>query len=149
MEKEVPLTKYTLIFGVGYFAALVLVGVAVRIFDIGGSAGATPGALFAGAIIVVSRFLQDNRRPPSRSEKSKLAVLSLVMAWLVSIVLAALAMLLFGDIFGIQELFQTGGAGIYFGVAAFFSFLYFVLLSFAYGPMAKKNFEAMRRKGKL
>jgi len=103
------------------------------------------GAAMAAAI----KFIQEQKRPPTKSEKNTLTLLSLATSWLVSLLLAGAFLIASTEETGILETMKSINAAIIIGVIVVLSAIYMFALSLSYGYLARKQYEAMLKKGKI
>ena len=87
MDENVAVTKYIVKFGVVYTLGVIVVSVGFTLLELDHSSGASIGILIASAMYAVGTFIQDYKRLPSKTEKSRLVWSSFFVSWLVSILL--------------------------------------------------------------
>jgi len=141
MDQEVDVTKYIIKFGVAYIIGLVVLLVIFGIFELDHSSGASIGVLIGAAIYAVGKFIQENRRVPSKSEKSKLVWSSFIISWLASVLLFIIVVLITSGTQGLSNLSQITtqlNISIIVGAAVFMSLIYLAVLYYSYGGLAKR-----------
>ena len=154
MEQNVEVKKYIVQFGVVYTIGLIALYVIFMIInlDSNSGSGASIALLFASAIYSVGKFIQDNKRVPNKNEKSKLVWITLLTAIIVSAALVVIVGVIFGGVVGLSEMFHalsTLPLSIMVGIIFFVTLLHFVILSYGYGGFASKQFDALKKKGKI
>ncbi len=149
MEQEISVIKYVFRFAVAYLVLLVVLGVLAVLLNMDSNTGASIGALVASAIMVISKFVQENKRIPSVSEKKKLVWFSYLACWAVSIVLFAVFIVISGEVEEVVEFLTTVNMPVAIGAIVFVSIFYLGILDLSYGYMARKQFEGLRKKGKI
>lgn len=152
MKQDVAITKYTIKFGVVYTIGLIVLSAIFYIFDLDHSSGASIGVLIGAAMYAAGKFIQDNKRVPSKNEKSKMVWSSFVILWLVSVMLLLIVVLIIGGNQGLTELTQLAAklnVAIVVGVTIFVSLVYLAILYYSYGGLARKQFDGLKKKGKI
>ncbi len=152
MEQPIDINKYIYKFSIVYAIGLIALTAIFNIFDINHSSGVSIAILIAAAMYTVGKFIEENKRTPNKKEKSKLVWSSLIVSWVLSIILAIVIVLALN---GTQGLFEISKLAeqlniIVIAVILFVvSLLYFAVLSWSYGGLAKKQFEGLQKKGKI
>jgi len=152
MEQNIVINKYIIKFNIAYAIGLVAITAIFIIFDLDHSLGASIGILIGAAMYSVGKFIEENKRIPNKIEKSKLVWLSLISSYITSIVLAVIVILLLDGIQGLTELsklIEKLNIVIIAGATVVVSLIYFVVLSWSYGGLAKKLYESLQKKGKI
>lgn len=147
MKQDVKISKYAFRFGVVNLALLIGIGFLLTLIEVESNAGVTIGALMGAAVATVSKFIKDNKRVPTVSEKIKLVWLSYLASWVVSIFLFGIFVAVNNQSVQFLELMKSINAAVLIGIIVFLSVLYLGALSMAYGYMARKQFEGLRKKG--
>jgi hypothetical protein len=146
---DVKVGKYVITFGVVNLALLVGSAILLTLLEIESNSGVTIGALIGSAIAAASKFIKDNGRIPTPSEKTKLVWLSYFASWVVSLFLFGIFVTLTNEGGQLIELMKSINAAILVGIIVVLSAFYLGVLSMAYGYMARKQFEGLQRKGKI
>ncbi|WP_444916564.1 ABZJ_00895 family protein [Microbulbifer sp. JMSA003] len=149
MEDQVRLGKYAFRFAAIYLLLLVGMAIVLSILEIDSNSGATMGALMGSAMATAIKFVQDNKRPPTKSEKNRLALISLLASWIVSLLLMSILLLAGSPGAEILESIKSVNLMIIITIVVVLSLIYFLVLSFSYGYLAKKQYEAMLKQGKI
>ncbi len=152
MEQDINITRYTIKFGVAYCIGVVVLGVIFNLLNLEHNMGASIAILFAAASISATKFIQDNKRVPNKSEKMRLVWLSLFTTWFVSIMLIisfVFAINGFGGIIGLVKLAAEMDMPIVIGAVLFVSLIHLAILSYSYGGLAKKQYDGLLKKGKI
>ncbi len=151
MESDVQVGKYVIRFGVVNLLLVLLIAAVLMALDVDGNAGTSIGALIGAALAAGNRFLKDHKRLPSPSEKTRLTWFSLLIAWAVSLILLVVFLLVSGAAEDLQGMLAPGlnTLAVLLGVFAFVTALHFFALSFSYGFLLKRQYEAMLKKGVL
>lgn len=152
MEQNIVINKYIIKFSIAYAIGLVAITAIFIIFDLDHSSGASIGVLIGAAMYSVGKFIEENKRIPNKIEKSKLVWLSLISSYITSIVLAVIVISLLDGIQGLAELaklIEKLNVVIIVGATVVVSLIYFVVLSWSYGGLAKKQYEGLQKKGKI
>ena len=131
MEEKIKLKKYGIRYVILFVIVLILLTTFTIIFEFDNS-GNIIASFFLSAGFIISKFVKDNRRIPTKIEKSQLIWITISTSWII-IILFILSISFFSsesisfDI--IKSLFL-------FGFVLFFTFLMFFTLSFLYGIFA-------------
>jgi hypothetical protein len=152
MNTEVKVSPYVVRFAVAYAVALVGVGVILTVFDVEGGSSGSIAALFVGVVIAATKFVKEEKRVPNPSERKKLAWLSLVASFAVSLILAVGVLVALGQldvIAALPKMIGQVGSGLVIGALVFATVLYSFALWFSYGWFAKIQFNSMDRKGEI
>ncbi|MES9856907.1 MAG: ABZJ_00895 family protein [Sedimenticola sp.] len=149
MEQNAGVGKYIFRFGLVHLAILVGLSIVFTILEIESNSGVTIAALIGAAAAAVSKFIQDNKRAPNSSEKTKLVWLSYLVSWVVSLALAGIFFYLSNEGGQLIEAMKSIDLAIIIGIVALVSVFYLGALSLAYGYMARKQFDGMQKKGKI
>ncbi len=149
MDRDVNIGKYVLIFGLVNLGLLVGLAILFSILNVESNSGATIGALVGAGMAAVSKFIQDNKRIPNPSEKTKLVWLSYFASWIVSLILVSIFAALSGEGGELIEIVKSVNVVILVGVIVFLSVFYVSALYLTYGYVARKQFEGLRKKGKI
>ncbi len=152
MEQSVDLTKYIIKFGITYTIGLIALFLISYIFDLDLGSGASIGVLAGSAVYSVGKFIRDNKRIPSKKEKSKMVWSSFAVSWLVPIFLLFIAVLVLGGGQGLAELSSLAAqanVAIIAGISIFVSLIYLAILYYSYGGLAKKQYDVLKKKGKI
>ncbi len=149
MEQDVGIGKYVLIFGLVNLGLLVGLDILFFLLDVESNSGATIGALMGAGVAAVSRFIQDNKRIPNPSEKTKLVWLSYLASWIVSLILVGVFVVLSGEGGELMEIVKSINVVILIVVIVFLSVFYVGALYLTYGYVARKQFEGLQKKGKI
>lgn len=149
MEENVRVGKYVFRFGIVHLLLLVGLSIILGLLEVEANSGVSIGALMGAAMAAVIMFIQDNKRAPNKSEKSHLIWFSLLASIAISIVLSSLFLVFSAE--G-KELFSTivsMGFLVMFLILLFASAVCFFVLSLSYGHLAKKQYDALVKHGKL
>jgi uncharacterized membrane protein len=149
VEQNINIGKYVLRFALAHLVLLVGLGILTTLLGIESNSGATIGALMGAAIIAVSKFIQDNKRVPTKGEKRKLVWFSYLASWVVSLLLFAVFIITLEEGDEIMQIVIEIGAPLLLGVTAVLTLFYVGALYLAYGFMANKQLEALQKKGKI
>jgi hypothetical protein len=152
LEHNINLSSYTIRFAIAYCIGLIIVAGIFYIFDLEHSSGASVGVLIGAAMFSASKFIQDNHRLPSKTEKSRLIWQSFLVSWLVTLVLLLVMVIALGGLQVLAEMSQLASrlsVTIVAGVIIFASLVQWAVLYFSYGSLAKKQYEALVKKGKI
>ncbi len=150
--ESVNIRKYIISFSACYTIGVVTVFIVLTVLDLEGNSGISVGILIASALYAVIKFIDDNKRAPNKTEKNKLVWQSLLMSWLVSLVLfliAAVVILETEDISFLGELVTQTNIAIFLGAAVFITLIQWGILVYSYGPLAKRRYAALLKKGKI
>jgi uncharacterized membrane protein len=152
MENTVDINKYIVKFGILYTIGIVVVTAILYAIDIDGNSGVSIAILMASAMYTAIKFIQDNKRIPNKSEKTKLVWSSLAVSWLLSVILFV-ALILFMEGFQglavISELIAELNTFLLLAILVLVSLIYLALLSWSYGGLAKKQYEKLLKTGKI
>ncbi len=149
MVQEVSIFKYVLRFSLAYLVLILVLVLLLNILGIKLNHGASIVALIAAAVLTVSKFLQDNKRIPTASEKTKLVWFSFLASWLVVLMpfgAAGAAIMLLGAKIKIMKDFRIEDIPITVGLAIVFAVFDLVGLYISYGFLARKKFEVLQKK---
>lgn len=152
MEQNISINKHIAKFGAAYFIGISAMSIIFHILEIDQSSGASIAILVGAAMYTVGKFIEENRRVPNKSEKSKLVWLSLLLSIFSSILILLLFIFALDGIQGLRELFgfieeiDTTTLLIASLVAAL---IHFGALTFSYGYLARKQYEGLLKKGKF
>ncbi len=149
MEENVRVGKYVFRFGIVHLLLLVGLSIILGLLEVEANSGISIGALMGAAMAAVIKFIQDNKRAPSQSEKSRLIWLSLLVAVAISILLSSVFFIFSGEGQEIFEALISMGLLVIFLIFLFASVVCFFVLSLSYGHLAKKQYEALVKHGKL
>ena len=152
MEQNIVIKKYIIKFSIAYAIGLVAITAIFIIFDLDHSSGASIGALIGAAMYSVGKFIEENKRILNKIEKSKLVWFSLISSYITSIVVAIIVISLLDGIQGLSEfakLIEKLNVVIITGATVVVSLIYFIVLSWSYGGLAKKQYEGLQKKGKI
>ncbi|MCG7874106.1 MAG: ABZJ_00895 family protein [Candidatus Thiodiazotropha weberae] len=149
MEENVTISKYVIWFTVVNLSLTICISIALILLEIDSSTSATIAALVGAAMVAGSKFIQDHKRVPNRSEKTKLVWLSYLTTWLVSLLLLGGFVLATNEGSQLLEVMTSVSMGIIVGVFVFFSIVILGTLSLSYGFLARKQLEGMKRKGAI
>lgn len=149
MEQSVQVRKYIIRFGIINLMLLVGIAVFFSLIGVESNSGATAAALMGAAMFTVVRFIQDNKRVPNATEKSKLVWYSYLASWLVSIILFGFFMSFSNESVQVIEAIESINILFIVGVVIFISIFYLFALHLSYGSLANKQFEALQKKGKI
>ena len=142
MEK-VNIQKYILTFGLYYACAVIITSLIVILFDISLHSSVRMGLVVAISYIVSFKFIKEQNRAPSTSEKHKLIWGSIAASFIVSLMLIVAVTYKETGADSISAFFASSGLGdlslaiwaLFFGVIIGFYWLTFYLV---YGWGAKK-----------
>lgn len=148
MEQDVNVSKYVIRFGLVNLALLVGLSMVFALLDIESGSGVTLGALMGAAIFAVAKFIQDNKRVPSSSEKTKLVWFSYLTSWLVSLIIVNISVTLTSEHYQVIN-FMRSNPLIIIGILVFLTVFYVAVLYMSYGYLARKQFESMKKRGKI
>ncbi|MCG7922619.1 MAG: ABZJ_00895 family protein [Candidatus Thiodiazotropha lotti] len=149
MEENVTISKYVIWFTVVNLSLTICISIALILLEIDSSTSATIAALVGAAMVAGSKFIQDHKRVPNRSEKTKLVWLSYLTTWLVSLLLLGGFVLATNEGSQLLEVMISVSMGNIVGVFVFFSIVILGTLSLSYGFLARKQLEGMKRKGAI
>ncbi|WP_297812863.1 ABZJ_00895 family protein [uncultured Methylophaga sp.] len=148
MTQDVKLSKYILRFGLVNLALLIVLSIVSALLEIESGSGVTIGALMGAAIFAVAKFIQDNKRVPTSSEKTKLVWFSYLTSWLVSLLIVSIFVTLTSEHYQVIN-FMKSNPLILIGILAFLTVFYVGVLYLSYGYLARKQFESMKKRGKI
>lgn len=152
MNQKVNLSKYALRFGGIYLILLVAASVIMAAFKINHSISVSIGILCGAASIVSNQFINEFKRSPTPIEKSKLSLYSLTAAFFASAAFSG-SLIYFSS--GTEGLYEFVGELFSMGpfvtalTVVFLGLLYYALLSFFYGNIAKRQYDSLIRSGKI
>lgn len=149
MEQEVGVVKYVAKFALAFLVILLAVGVVLSLLDMNSNAGITIAALMGAAVYAVSKFIEENRRVPVGAEKTKLVWFSFVAAWLISLIPFGVFASFTAEGAEMLKTLRTASIPLLAGVIAFLSLFHLGTLWLSYGLLARKQFEALQKKGKI
>lgn len=152
MEQDIDTNKYILKFGIAYIIGLIALAAIFHFLDLNGGSGASIGVLIGAAMYSVGKFIEENKRIPNKKEKSKLVWFSLLASWATSIILLIIVVLALEGLGGFSELAKLAlklNVIVIIGIIFFVSAIYFLVLSWCYGGLANKQYEGLRKKGKI
>lgn len=152
MEQDIVINRYIIKFSIAYAIGLIAITAIFIIFDLDHSSGASIGVLIGAAMYSVGKFIEENKRIPNKIEKSKLVWFSLISSYITSIILAVIVISALDGIQGLTELaklIEKLNIVIISGATIVVSLIYFVILSWSYGSLAKKQYEGLQKKGKI
>ena len=152
MDQNVDVLNYVIRFSIAYFLLLIVLGVFLTLLNIGGSTGGSIGALLGAVIFAVYKFVEDNKRIPNKTEKTKLVWLSFSASWLISILIMSIVIVFIEGISGfinLVSIFSQLSSVIIIGSSVFISIVYLIALSFGYGSFAKIHIKVLQMKGKI
>lgn len=149
MEEKIKLGKYAVRFGIIYLLLLIGVAVVLGIFDIESNSGVSMGALMGSAVVAAIKFVQDHKRPPTKSEKYRLSLMSLLAGWVVSAILTSIYLLAGAGSTEILETVKSTDLILIVVIVAVLSAIYLCALLLSYGYLATKQYEAMLKQGKI
>lgn len=149
MEENVKIGKYILRYAVVHLLLLVGISIILGLLEIEPNSGVTIGALMGAAMAVIMKFIQDNKRPPNKSEKNYLVWLSLLVSIAISLLLSSVVLFFSGEVRELFEMLASIGYFVFVFILLFVSVVCFCVLWFSYGYFAKKQYEAMLKYGKL
>jgi len=133
LKKEIKIKKYGIIYAFLFVIVIILLNTLALVFEFDNS-GNIVGALFTSAGFTISKFVKDNKRIPSKIEKSKLIWISIIASWLIII--------LFTFSFSMFSL-ETASFGlvkslILLTFILFYTLFMFCIVSFLYGFFATR-----------
>ncbi|WP_136253400.1 ABZJ_00895 family protein [Onishia niordana] len=152
MEQDVKINKYVIKFCFAYALGLIAVSLMLYLLDIDANSGVSVAVLIGGAVYAAGKFVENNKRIPSKQEKSKLVWLSLFSCWGLSIassVIIVLAIAGFDGLLYIYAIVKSMNFLVIPGLFLFVSLLYFLILSWCYGGFAKRQLKNLQKKGKV
>ncbi|MBW9270738.1 MAG: ABZJ_00895 family protein [Candidatus Thiodiazotropha sp. (ex. Lucinisca nassula)] len=147
MEENVTIGKDVIWFAVINLALTVCFSIALILLEIDSNTSAIIASLVGAAMIAGSKFIQDHKRVPNRSEKTKLVWLSYLTSWLVSLLLLSGFILATSEGSQLLGMVKSINMGIILGAIIFFSIVILATLSLSYGFLARKQLDDMKRKG--
>jgi len=150
--ESVPIKKYIIHFSVVYIVVMVVLHGILALLDLEGNSGALLAILMGAAAYTASKFIKDNKRVPNKIEKSKLVWLSFGVSWVISIVFVVFFVALMfekEDWLALKTLISEMSGLILWGAVIFTSFIQWASLSYGYGSLAKKQYTALLKKGKI
>ncbi|MCG7958190.1 MAG: ABZJ_00895 family protein [Candidatus Thiodiazotropha taylori] len=147
MEENVTIGKYIIWFAIVNLSLTVCFSIAFILLEIDSNTSAVIGALVGAAMVAGSKFIQDHKRVPNRTEKTKLVWLSYLTSWLISLLLLGGFILATSEGSQLLEMMKSVNMGIILGAIIFFSIVILATLSLSYGFLARKQLEGMKRKG--
>lgn len=148
-DQEVGVLQYVVRFAVVFLVLLFGLGVLLGYLGMNSGSGVTIGALVVSALFAVTKFMTDNRRLPTQSERRRLVWMSFIASWFVSFIPFGVFVTLDDNGRKLLDLLVTVDVWVVAAVVVFLSMFYLGFLSLAYGYLARKQFEAQRKKGKL
>lgn len=152
MNREVDLTAYIAWFVLIYAAALIAIGTLLTVLDLDAGTSGSIAALIAAVMVTTARFVDREKRVPTREERKKLMWLSLAASILVSLVLTVGVLAILGQLGTIAALpgvIAQVELGLVVGILVFVAVLYILALWFSYGWFAKMHYKAKERKGEI
>jgi lysylphosphatidylglycerol synthetase-like protein (DUF2156 family) len=144
--------KYTLIFCVAYGLICVVGGIVLELLKIKNNAGFGVAAINAASFIAAARFFRDQRREPTKLERKKYSLQAFFSAWLISIALFVLALLINpqNELKTLLNVFQSGITGTIVllgsGIIVFTSVVYYFSIYWSFGWYAKTALRAEDKK---
>jgi len=152
MKQAVGLNRYIVIFTIAYTIGLIALAALFYFFEFGQNAGASIGVLIGAAMYAGGKFIQEQKRIPTKEERSKLVWQSLGITWLVSVTLLAVTVLALDgeqDWTALTKQLDGFSLGLLAGAGAIVSLVYWWVLSFSYGGLTRRQFEGFLRRGKI
>ncbi|MDI4638240.1 MULTISPECIES: ABZJ_00895 family protein [Halomonadaceae] len=152
MEQDVKINKYVIKFCFAYALGSVAAFAILYFLDMDANSGVSAAVLIGGAVYAAGKFVEDNKRIPSKREKSRLVWLSLFSCWGLSIassIVVVLSVAGFDGLLYIYAIFKSMNFLIVLVLFMFFSLLYFLVLSWCYGGLAKRQLKNLKKKGKI
>ncbi|MEW8254317.1 MAG: ABZJ_00895 family protein [Candidatus Thiodiazotropha taylori] len=149
MEENVTIGKYIIWFAIVNLALTVCFSIALILLEIDSNTSAVIGALVGAAMVAGSKFIQDHKRVPNRSEKTKLVWLSYLTTWLVSLVLLGGFVMTTNEGSKRLEVMRSISIGDIDAVIVFFSIVILGTLTLSYGLLARKQLESIKKKGAI
>ena len=152
MSEEIKISPYVVRFSLAYAVALIAIALILTVLNLDSNSGTSMAALFTAVVFTIAKFVKDQKRVPTLSERKKLTWLSLMASFAVSLVLAVGVIALTGQLSLIAQLpsvlEQLGGLMVV-GAFVFITAIYSLTLWFSYGWFAKAQYRAMEKKGEL
>lgn len=138
------MTKHIWTFTYLYAIGLGGVNLIMFYFDMNGGIGTSIAVLITAALLSLHQFVNLHGRMPTKNEKSLLAWMSLLSAWIISIILALIIVYIFDAFKELNALMAYIGQNIpiFIGAIFFVSLLYLAVLYSCYGGLGKRIFNA-------
>ena len=152
MEQDVNINRYIFKFSIAYFVGIIALAVILHVFELEHNSGASIAVLIGAAMYCVGKFIEENKRIPNKSEKSKMIWFSLLASWLISIIQLFIIVLIVDGapiLAELSSLIEKLNITIITGIVIFVSLIYFAILSWSYGSLAEKQLVALQKKGKI
>ena len=131
-------SKYVFVFALLHIVILVTVGLALSVLGLNASTPSSIAAIVGATAFSVRRFVEDNQREPTKSEKSKIVWLFFAVLWVESLILSSLPLLLFGDVSRLQEVISSVSPLIIVIGVFVVSAIYLLMLKICIGIFASK-----------
>ncbi|MGH1486060.1 MAG: ABZJ_00895 family protein [Cellvibrionaceae bacterium] len=156
-DNNVSIKKYMLRFALLYIALSALLAAISYFFDIDLGTASSVVVVMSSAMYAVGVFIQDHKRPPNKTEKTRMIWVSFAISWLLSIaVIVAITvpvLLLPGGVemalSYISSIITSISIVVILAILAFVTLLYLALFYFSYGFFARKQYEGLVKKNKL
>lgn len=151
-DQGIEVRRYIGKFSIVYIVGTIGFAIVFGLLDVDGNFGLSIGLLMVSAMYAVGQFIKEQKRLPSELEKSSMIWGSLGVSWLLSILFTSLSTILLAAMGEKSEISgYFGELGLFYAIVVIFftSLLYIGLLSWCYGGLAKKQFAALEKKGKI
>ena len=146
INEEINLFKYIVRFSISYQLLLIVIAIITTIlnFDVENMVIST-AAMIGAVSFTMSRFINDNKRIPSKIEKKKLVWYSLFASWLVPIIFISPLILYSYEMTYVIEEMRKIDSWWFFGVILFLFLLNYFILQYFYGSTAKEYFNELKQ----
>ncbi len=147
MEQDVLISKHIIRFSITFTIILITVSIIFSLLGIEANSSLTIIAQMSACSYVISIFIKNHKRLPTKTEKTILFWYTFLASWGVSIVLFLLLLLIDPTILEVLKSIQSIGLVWILGIVVFVSLLQLGVIYFSYNFLARKQFEAMQKKG--
>ena len=148
MTQDVKLSKYILRFGLFNLALLIGLSIVFALLEIESGSGVTIGALMGAAIFAVANLFRTTSAFQPHQKKTKLVWFSYLTSWLVSLLIVSIFVTLTSEHYQVIN-FMKSNPLILIGILAFLTVFYVGVLYLSYGYLARKQFDSMKKRGKI
>lgn len=151
-SEQVSLRKYILMFIVYYAVALVSINIVLNIIDVDLGLALELLLVFSAASCASTKFVQDQSRAPTITEKRQLSVICTVASLLISALHIGILMLVMGgyeDAQALLEILNELPFLLVLIVMVAGLLLNYLMLNLAFGWFARSTLSKLKAKGKL
>lgn len=144
IQSTVLLKPYVIIFSLIYLGLMIFFQLLITVVGVDLGESSNFAILFGAAFGVVIKFVKDNARPPEKAEKSRLIWLSLLSAFLLSLLDVSVLLIGLGGIEAYNEfaaLFEKLPAGMWMAILLLVAITYYCILRLIYGWGARFYFK--------